>query len=1005
MENNKKIHKKNLKVKFVSGILIAMILVTNTFSLNLIKVNATEQSHIDNQKIKKKIKTNLHIINMPKELKDNLEMDTTRIKDIDSVDAFDLHSLTTISKDNIRKLYIFDNPIKYYDSENNEVKFIDNTLVKSNEKSKKGEKYAYENSANDIKVYIPKTNKESVCIENAFAQRIEFSPITDKIKNVKIKNEEFQNEIERVAEYEDVFESGYSLQYIPQSDGVKENIIINKNNGIYTFDFILKIEGLHPNTSKGKSIELVDNDSGKVVFTLGEIFMKDSYKGFDIGNKHISFDNYYIIEKHSNNEYKVKYILDKKFLKKSDTIYPVIVDPSISPIKKISDAPVYNGKPKENFKTNAWLEIGKVGGDYGVGYGYFQTSSISKYKYINSNNITRASLKLYEGSGTSYSSNISAYDTNGTWSDGSLTWNNRPGKSGSPVDTVKVTSSGFYNFNITPLVKKWLKNELGEGGSTYKKGVILAPSSSENKRKDFCSSNYGTASKRPSITIEYKEDETIKNNTYFVENYNSGMNLAASSYNVFQYTKTYMEKQQWIVKNVGDGYYTIANKYYGNTGYLNVANVSSDNNADIWDEGSGNAIKYKIVKNNDGSESYRIMSKQLDDLMALKVKNGSINASANVDFEDFVGKNASKWKFSAASSRYTLPDVYVRNIESISKIITPLSQYQFNIKISDKYSKIGMTKTKVEILDDNSNIVFNTIINTDSIYGGDENIVSFKWKPEKEGTYTIKVVANYDNSVKEYDFSNNSKNIKVKVVKGYYLKFDHALDHGFVTLLGNGDEKKAINLVSKVTNWVAQYYKDYQGIIIDNNIGVFTSLSDECKYEIMSRTGENRSFEQLLNTACPFDTKAHKPSCTIQFTPLLNYIFKKQENDGYPVVWTGHKLFVDTEGINEWNRSYRLSNPKGICMITGYHTKDFLEYSTGTLLHEIAHVFGARDHYDERDSNNVCRNKEICSVCGVYPRSKECVMFSVSNIFSIDKNKMFCKECIEDIKQKMEGDK
>lgn len=1003
MKNNKKTYRKNLKIEIISDILIIVILIMNIFSQNVIKIKATEEKNGSYDSIirQKGINTKLQVSDIPKAIKDAIQFNKKKIKTLDSVDALDLYSLTTIKENNVRELHIFDNPIKYYDRGKNEVKFIDNTLIKSNEKTEDGRPYAYENNANAIKIYIPKTNNDGICIKNELNQTIEFSLITKEQKNVKLKKEKIYNEVETIAEYKDILGKGYNLQYIAQNDGIKENIIIEKNNGIYEFDFILKMQGMHPDNTKGKYIELVDNKNDKTAFTLGEIFIKDSFKGLDVGNKHISFNNYYIVEKQNDNEYKVRYILDKEFFCKSDTVYPIIIDPSVSPTKSIADAPVYSGMPKKNFKTNAWIEIGKIGGDYGVGYGYFQTDSIKKYKYINSNNITKASLNVYEGSGTSYSSNISVYDSNGTWNNSSITWNNRPGKTGSPLDTVKVTKSGFYDFNITSLVKKWLKNELNEGGSSYKKGVILAPRNSENKRKDFCSSNYGTGEKRPSITIEYKEDESIKNNIYFIENYNSKLHLAANDYNVFQYQKTYMERQQWSVKNVGNGCYTIANRYYGNKGYLNMTKeTTSKVNADIWQDGSGNTVKYKIVKNNDGSETYRIISKQLDDIMALKVKSGSVNSGANVNFEDFVGKNASKWKFSVASSRYTVPDVYVKNITSLSKIVTPLSQYRFNIKIANKYTKIATTKTKVEILDNNSNIIFNTIVNTDSIYGGNESEISFKWKPEKVGSYTIKVTANYDKLVNEYDYSNNLKNFNIEVKKGCYLKVNHVLDHGFVTLLGNGNEKKAINLVDKVTDWVAQYYKNYQGIIIDDNISVFTSSADECKYELMKRQGENRSFGDLLNVVCPFDTKAHKPSCTTSYRPLLDYVWNKQKDYGYPVVWTGHMLFADIGGLDECDRSFRISKPDGICMITRKHKDDFLEYTIRTLLHEMAHTLGVKDHYHETDENDICRNKQTCSECGINPRSKKCIMYSAnsySDIISCDKNTFFCQDCNEDI--------
>lgn len=766
-------------------------------------------------------------------------------------------------------------------------------------------------------------------------------------------------------------------------------------------------KGVCPNVTKGKTIDFIDIKTKKTIFTLGEIFIKDSYPGNGKGNEHISFDNYYQIQKIDEDNYRLTYILDSEFLNSSKTVYPVLVDPSISPIKDIKDASVYSGKANENFKTNAWIEIGKVGGSYGTGHGYFQTDVIDKYKYINSNNIIKASLRVYEGSGTTYASKFVAYDTKRTWTSKGITWNNRPGKSGSALDTVKINSSGFYDFNITLLVKKWLKNELGEGGQSCKKGVVLIPNSSDTKRKDFCSANYGTASKRPSMKIEYTEDTSIGNNTYFLENHNSKQHLAANynTDNVFQYTKTYTDKQQWIVKHIGGGCYTIANKYYGTNGFLAVEDPdASPINADVWQGGSGNAIKYKIVKNNDGSGTYRIMSKQLDDLKALTIRSGSVACGADAVFGNDSGSNQSKWKFSVASTRYTLPDMYVKDISSVSKVITTLSQYQFYVQLVNRYSEISDTKSLVQIMDQNNNVVYTSIVNTFTMNGEENGTISFQWHPEREGQYTIKVTANYNSAMKEYNILNNSKIMQIEVVKGCYMRMDNFLDHGFVVKYGNGSEAKAKELVKRVTGWVAQYYKNYFGVILDNRIDIFISAPDECKYEMMSREGETRTFEQLITEPCPYDTKDHKPCCTYKFRPLIEFIWDKYEKTGFPIVWTGHTLFDDSEGKEKWERSFRIRNPEGICMIGYESQQEFINSAIYTLLHETAHAVGGRDHYHDKnteDENGKCIHSDICSKCAANPRDVNCIMgsgLSREEILICDKSKILCEDCANEIR-------
>ena len=91
-----------------------------------------------------------------------------------------MYSITTIEKDNKRTLHIFDNPIKYYDKKNHEVKFINNSFKKSIKKTEHGDTYAYENAENDIKVYIPQKNDEDIAVENADGVSLKFQPYVKK---------------------------------------------------------------------------------------------------------------------------------------------------------------------------------------------------------------------------------------------------------------------------------------------------------------------------------------------------------------------------------------------------------------------------------------------------------------------------------------------------------------------------------------------------------------------------------------------------------------------------------------------------------------------------------------------------------------------------------------------------------------------------------------------------------------------------------------------------------
>ena len=692
----KKRRKKGFATKLINSLLIVGLLVSSmppAFEDN-VRANAsfeTEKAKEEGKELGSNvIETELEVSDIPEELLEQTDIDIDKIKDLDDIDSEDPYSITTINEDDSKTLYIFDTPVKYYDEEENTIKFIDNTLTKSDKKSTKNGTFAYENKANSIAAYIPKTSDENVVVEigdDSFG----FKPLGNNIAKAELSTIKFLGDEEDVVEYKDVFGNGYDLHYIPQNDGIKENILIKENRGIYAFDFQLKAKGVVPAIIKeidddvaeeskfelitkgtkegiieGNTIYFVREDSDEIVYNFGELFMRDSYTGDPDDNDHYSFNNYYHIEDLGDYNYKITYVLDKAFLDSESTQYPVLVDPSITIAESaITSAPVYSGSTMrtKNHSANAWIQIGNIGGSYGAGRGYFRTTAATmrKYTYINPNKITSASLRLWEGSGTSYTSKIKVYDNDATWSAGSITYDNMPVKYGASKSTVTITGSTTtksYDFPITPLFKAWLKDVLGEDSdrdAAYGVALIRDTSGGVDGRKDFCSSKYGTVSRRPTMVITYDEDTSLADGTYFLENNESGLFLEAntSTDRARQFNITGLDKQQWVIYHRSGDYYTIRNKWsgYGSTGFLSVLDYSDTPAADIYNvpySSSDDWLRFKIIKNNDGSGTYRIMPKETENLKALYTSNS--NSGRAAAYTAYNGNPRRQWRVRAVET-------------------------------------------------------------------------------------------------------------------------------------------------------------------------------------------------------------------------------------------------------------------------------------------------------------------------------------------------------------------
>jgi len=154
---------------------------------------------------------NLTLNNLPEELKRSLDM--SKVAGLDTVDAENLSTFTTINNDGSRELTINAYPIKYIDNQTGKIEFKDNTLIESTTKNSNGSKYAYENKANDIKTYLPqevsggiKMTKDNYTIE--FTPLSENGQISKSESKAQNKTFTFAGEEQNIIEYKNIFAKG-----------------------------------------------------------------------------------------------------------------------------------------------------------------------------------------------------------------------------------------------------------------------------------------------------------------------------------------------------------------------------------------------------------------------------------------------------------------------------------------------------------------------------------------------------------------------------------------------------------------------------------------------------------------------------------------------------------------------------------------------------------------------------------------------------------------------------
>ena len=424
------------------------------------------------------------------------------------VDATELTSVTTVNKDGTHTLYLFDTPVKYVD--NGSVKFIDNTIKKEDNISSKidlsntlltpeADSLGYTNTANRFDVNMPSTINNGVSLTYKDTKFV-ITPSSLSTAAANLTTVNFLGTTDQVVEYQNVFGNGIHLQYMPINNGIKENIVLEEYTGVNTFDFIINTGDFYPLYNEGEAIPFADPTTDKITFILGQVDARDSYAGNETDG-HFTLYNSLSVAKIKDGIYSLTVTVDPEFLTNENTVYPVIIDPSITiSSSNMQDTSVYSGKPSsQTFYSSAYNIVGNHGASYGVGTAFIQTTGISNYSYIMPNDITNATYRVYEGSGKTNSVLIQVSRPQYVWDQSSITYNNMPNLY--PVSFLTINNSGWKEFDITNLVKDWIAHQSGAVGAPENSGFALKAVDNAASSLHFCSSNHGSYT--PSITITY----------------------------------------------------------------------------------------------------------------------------------------------------------------------------------------------------------------------------------------------------------------------------------------------------------------------------------------------------------------------------------------------------------------------------------------------------------------------------------------------------------------------
>lgn len=419
----------------------------------------------------------------------------------------------------------YNHPIHYKNDDGEWVEY-NNSLIDTSESTATDDEVSaysedstdeYTNQSSNIKVNYSKKSKENNMIKvkaNDYSISWGYKN-TNKVNATVVKNDEklegndkytvLKNQISEII-YENIY-NNVDIQYFTTSVGVKENIILKNANAQNEFNIQYKFNKLTAESVNDRLIELKDK-SGNVVYSIEAPYIVDA-KGRTSTQLSMS------ITEQKNGKLTVKLTADKDFLSSSECQYPVTVDPTFTTTQEWQQAEC---SFVDSYHPNTSYGFGSSTGYTGtVNVGTFGSGMYRTYYKIKSlpslnkgDMIVGAYLNLGLYNEDFYTDmNVGAYFVSESWSQSTITWNNKPNYNSNIVDYEifnSDTKSGWYDWDITSCMKRWYNGEANNG--------IMIKASDENNVSQcatFTSYNYPLDSKvRPLFTIVYRNNNGLE---------------------------------------------------------------------------------------------------------------------------------------------------------------------------------------------------------------------------------------------------------------------------------------------------------------------------------------------------------------------------------------------------------------------------------------------------------------------------------------------------------------
>lgn len=299
--------------------------------------------------------------------------------------------------------------------------------------------------------------KEAVCPDKPIVQNVEYGVSRESAFEKAFEEVRLDSGIS----FRNVWKNAI-LEYQLHSNRIKENIILTSPTDQNSYEFIVELEGLYAIEEDGV-ILFCDAVSDEIRYSVSKPFMYDAEEAF-------SDDVSYLLEKQEEGKYLLTLVASSEWIKDTDRVFPITIDPSLQYCGQIRDAYASSVYPTTCYGDAAVLWVS------GVEESYY---SFATPHFPAGINITSATVQIpfyYDVVNNNYLT-IGIYQNIGYWYEHSITWNKKPTRNTTPLDSVDVyangaseSNPGMASFSVTSAVQSWITDGHNYGFTLLRKG-------------------------------------------------------------------------------------------------------------------------------------------------------------------------------------------------------------------------------------------------------------------------------------------------------------------------------------------------------------------------------------------------------------------------------------------------------------------------------------------------------------------------------------------------------